>query len=510
MSRPFHTALDQPETPASGLSHDEIGRLIDISPLPIFRTNAEGIVTAIDDDLCRDLGREHGELVGKSFTALIAAPAGAYRHFRVSDLPRRGSFQLVAANGDLRHAELFSHPLADGGALVFVLDLTDRKKAEDERLESERKRWQSDRIEALGRLAGGVAHDFNNFLAVLLLHVDILNLHLDDESPVRGRVAEIKDVANSIAGTVRQLFAFGRKQPMTLAPSGLNPVVEQFAEDLRPALADIEIKTEVESALGVCFVDQGQIAQVLKNLAANARDAMPNGGTLAIATANVTVGPGSVQPAGSYVQISVSDTGVGMEPATAEHIFEPFFSTKESDKGAGLALAMVYGIVKQSKGYIWVDTEPGRGTTFRIQFPRIDAVQPKSAENENTASSHTGPRTVLLVDDEPAVRRVTAEFLEMSGYKVIAAGSGMEALELAQACFDPIHLLLTDLSMPLMDGRQTAEKISRLHPETAVLYMSGNSTHHPATTHPANFIAKPFTLNSLTDKIRIILETHLR
>jgi two-component system, cell cycle sensor histidine kinase and response regulator CckA len=489
-------------------SEDEIRRLIEAAPLAAFAAGGDSSLTVVNQHLCDILGYEPNELNGHKFEKLIALPKPGYEKVHLSDLPPRGDVELARADGIAIPAELFRRRLPDGGALVFVVDLTGRKLAEQEHLESEQKRWQSDRIEALGRLAGGVAHDFNNFLAVLLLHVDILNLNLEPDSPIRGRVAEIKEVANSIANTVRQLFAFGRKQPMTLAPAKLNPVVEQFANEFRAAAAGIDVELNLDADLGVCFVDQAQVVQILRNLAVNAKEAMPNGGTLKIETSNIKLDPAAtVQPSGPYVQIAVSDTGVGMEPSTEAHIFEPFFSTKESDKGAGLALAMVYGIVKQSKGFIWVDSEVGKGTTFRVQFPRIDLVQP-ATPSEAAKADPSEQKTVLLVDDEAAVRRITAEFLEMSGYKVLHAGSGMEALEVAQAYFAPIDLLLTDLSMPLMDGREVAGRITKLHPETAVLFMSGNinEASEGAEDRP-DFIGKPFSLTGLTEKVQALLKS---
>lgn len=486
---------------------EEAGRLVGLLPLAALVADAGENLVSVNPPLCEMLGYSANELIGTKFDRLVATPGPGYELFSLAGLPDRCDIDLVDANGAVFPAEAFRRRLANGDSLVLVADLSGRKLAELEHLESEKRRWQSDRIEALGRLAGGVAHDFNNFLAVLMLHVDILNLHLDADSPIRGRVAEIKEVAASIADTVRQLFAFGRKQPMTLAPAKLNPVIEQFAADFRPAAAEgIDVELHLEPDLGVCFVDQIQVMQILKNLAVNAEEAMPNGGILRIETSNIVIDPGvKLQPPGPYVQILLADTGVGMEPSTEAHIFEPFFSTKESDKGAGLALAMVYGIVKQSKGFIWVNSELGKGTSFRVQFPRIDAVQPDQPRPES-AEAGDEQKTVLLVDDEPVVRRVTAEFLEMSGYKVLTAGSGMEALEVAQAHIGPIDLLLTDLSMPLMDGRETAERITKLHPETSVLFMSGNIHNAPEDGEGSDFISKPFSLTSLTDKVEAVLD----
>lgn len=488
-------------------SADEIGRMVDLSPVAAFAVEDNGKVTAWNRTFCEILGYGPDDLRDMKFERLIAPPKPGLEKIRPSDLPLRGDVELAGADGSVIPAEIFRRRLPNGRVLVFVVDLAGRQLAEQEHLDLEKRRWQSDRIDALGRLAGGVAHDFNNFLAVLLLHVDILSLHLDADSPIRGRVVEIKESANSIATTVRQLFAFGRKQPMTLAPAKLSPVITQFADEFRSSTTGIEVELDLDRELGLCFVDQAQVAQILRNLAANAKAAMPDGGTLRIEAANVVLDSRpAVQPPGAYVQISVSDTGRGMEPAAEAHVFEPFFPTKESEKGAGLGLAMVYGIVKQSKGFIWVDSEVDKGTTFRIQFPRIDAVQPVAAQTDAVETS-TRQTTVLLVDDEPAVRRITAEFLELSGHKVLHAASGMEALEVAQAHFGSIDLVLTDLSMPLMDGRQAAERIVKLHPEAAVLFMSGNTNiESDETVERPDFIGKPFSLAKLTEKVQSLLE----
>jgi two-component system cell cycle sensor histidine kinase/response regulator CckA len=497
-------------------SRDRVAAIVELSPIAAFAADREGILTAVNDSLCDLLGHRSTDLIDSKFEKISAPPERGYEQVHLSDLPPRADMDLVRADGETVSAEIFCRRFSTGECLVFVVDLTGRQLAERDRLDSEKKRWQSDRIEALGRLAGGIAHDFNNFLAVLLLHVDILNLHLDADSPIRGRVAEIKEVANSVAVTVRQLFAFGRKQPMTLQPTKLDPVLNAFADEFRTAADGIDFELIIDPELGLCFVDPDQVVQVLRNLAANAREAMPNGGKLRIEAANIMLDAATVtapQPPGPYIQISVADTGIGMEPSTEAHIFEPFFSTKESDKGAGLALAMVYGIVKQSKGFIWVNSEPGKGTTFRIQFPRIDLPQPVQTQQprpETAEPDASEQKTVLLVDDEPAVRRITTEFLEMSGYKVLTAAGGMEALEVSQAYFDPIHLLLTDLSMPLMDGREVAQRVTKLHPETAVLFMSGNvnldPSHDTATNDWTNFISKPYSLTSLIDKVQAVLE----
>ncbi len=501
-SQQFADSADEAD-PLTGISSSSaLDDLLRLSPIASFAMDGSHILTAANHRLCEMLGYADGEPVGMNLDRIAADPEAFLTGIA-------GDTALLRSDGAEVLCQMFFHPMTDGGKLVFAVDLSARAKAERDTLESEKKRWQSDRIEALGRLAGGIAHDFNNFLAVLLLHVDILSLNLEQDSPARSRVSEIKEVANSIACTVRQLFAFGRKQPMTLAPVQLGPVIEQFANHLRATSAGIEVEVSLESDLGLCFVDHVQVIQVLSTLSERAKESMPNGGTVRIASSNITLVSGSsdIQPSGPYVQIAMSDTGGGLEADSAAHIFEPFFSTKETDKGKGLALAMVYGIVKQSKGYIWTESVDEEGTTFKIQFPRIDTQQPAGLEQTAFHRVSTERKTVLLVDDESAVRRVTGEFLELAGYNVLQAGTGMEALEIAQAHFGPLDLLLTDLLMPHMDGCQLAERMAKLHPGLAILFMSGNANESDddGKGRP-DFISKPFSMAQLTDTVNNVLK----
>ncbi len=393
-------------------------------------------------------------------------------------------------------------------------DITAAKETELAYLESEEKQRQSGKVEAIGRLAGGVAHDFNNFLAVIMLHIDMLKLQLPPDSPVIFRIDEIKAVTDNAAIMVRQLLAFGRKQTLQPNPVLLNQVVKEFTKILISLIGeDIEIELKLDPDLGVCFVDQHQITQVLMNLAVNARDAMPDGGKLVIDTSNIVINRYSkklkTQPSGSYIQLTVTDTGIGMDKSTRHRIFEPFFTTKEASKGTGLGLATVYGIVKQSNGFIWVDTQIDEGTSFSIQFPRIDKPAVISVP-ETPAKIPSGNETILLVEDEEQIRRAAVEVLNVLGYQVFEAESGMKAIQLAELYKHPIHLLLTDVIMPRMNGRELAEKIKAIHPETTVLYMSGYTddiiSKHGVLEEDVYFLPKPFTPSILATKIREILE----
>lgn len=397
---------------------------------------------------------------------------------------------------------------------AFFRDVTSRKQSEKNLLESEAQQHQSQKIEAIGRLAGGIAHDFNNFLAVVMLHVDMLGLQLPLDSPLRYRVNEIKSATNSAAGLVRQLLAFSRKQMIQPRAVNLNRVVIELSKILRRLIGeDIELELTLDSHLGACFVDPDQMTQILMNLVVNARDAMPYGGILTIATSNLTLDAKSVrhqaQPPGPYVQLSVSDTGTGMDSATQEHIFEPFFTTKAPGEGTGLGLATVYGIVKQSNGYIWVTSEINKGTNFQIHLPISDEAVIKKAE-ELSPLIPIGNETILLVEDEELVRRATLEILTVLGYRVFEAADGAEALQWALNFYDPIDLLLTDVIMPKMNGRELAEKMKTLHPESAVIFMSGYTddiiARHGVVEENTNFIEKPFSPSTLAVKIRETLE----
>lgn len=393
-------------------------------------------------------------------------------------------------------------------------DITATKQAQQAFQESEEQLRQSTKIEAIGRLAGGIAHDFNNFLAVIMLHVDMLNLQLPPESPLRFRISEIKSVTNNAAEMVRQLLAFGRKTTLQPHPVVLNQVVREFVKILRPIVGeDIEIQLKFDAELGVCFVDPNQIIQVLMNLAVNARDAMPHGGILKIETRNTKIDKNTprhkAQPRGTYIELCVTDNGVGMESTIQERIFEPFFTTKESGKGTGLGLATVYGIVKQSNGFIWVESEIGKGTQFRVQFPRID--QPATVVKKETPETILrGSETILLVEDEEKIRRAAVEVLVVLGYQVLEAQHGEEAIQIAESYKKPINLLLTDVVMPKMNGRDLSVKIKEIHPETSILFMSGYDdeiiARHGILEDNVQFINKPFSPGKLALKVRESLE----
>lgn len=402
--------------------------------------------------------------------------------------------------------------------LGYADDITERRASADALAQSESQLRQSQKNEAIGRLAGGIAHDFNNFLAIVMLHVDMLNLQMPSDSPIRYRISEIKSATNSAAAMVRQLLAFSRKQTLQPCSLNLNQIITELNKILRRLIGeDIELQCELDPNLGECFVDPDQMTQVLMNLVVNARDAMPKGGVLKIQTTNFSLSKRAAkyqsQPVGDYIELTVTDSGTGMDSETQERIFEPFFTTKESGKGTGLGLATVYGIVKQSNGFIWVESESGIGTTLIIQLPHAEKSIAKKPE-ETSSYIPTGHETILLVEDEEQIRRAAVEVLNILGYQIFEASDGLQALQLAQLYDKPIHLLLTDVVMPRMNGRDLAEKIKVLHPETTVLFMSGYTddiiARHGVLEKETHFIGKPFSPSTLAVKIRETLEAKTR
>jgi two-component system, cell cycle sensor histidine kinase and response regulator CckA len=391
------------------------------------------------------------------------------------------------------------------GAICMALDVTDRKRLEEQLR-------QAQKMEAVGRLAGGIAHDFNNLLMVIQGYAELLIDRLGQNNPLRRNAEQIQEASQRATALTRQLLAFSRKQ--MLAPQVLNVqhVVADMEKILRRLIGeDIELVTVAPPGLWKVKADRSQVEQVILNLAVNSRDAMPRGGQLTIETANVEFdnsykpSPAILAP-GPYVMLAVSDTGCGMDPETQAHIFEPFFTTKEKGKGTGLGLATVYGIVKQSGGYIWVYSEPDRGTSFKVYLPRVEEtedVKDSPAEIENLPR---GSETILLVEDEKGVRELAREYLERNGYSVLEAGDGQAALDIAHKHSGSIHLLMTDVIMPGLSGRELAEKMAALRPGLKVIYMSGYTdqsiVHHGILEPDTILLQKPFTWNALACKLR--------
>jgi nitrogen-specific signal transduction histidine kinase len=390
----------------------------------------------------------------------------------------------------------------------IVMDITERRQL-GEQLR------QSQKMEAVGRLAGGIAHDFNNLLTVIKGYSELMLEDLEGADPLRTEVDEIKKAADRAASLTRQLLAFSRQQVLAPKVVDLNTVVGNMDKLLHRLLGeDIDLFTILEPGLGRVKADPGQIEQVIMNLAVNARDAMPKGGKLTIETANVELDEHytrehAVVKPGSYVMIAVTDTGVGMTDKVKSRIFEPFFTTKEVGKGTGLGLSTVYGIIKQSGGYVWVYSEVGLGSSFKVYLPRVDA----PAEITSPVSSlptRRGTETVLLVEDEDGVRALERQVLHKHGYNVLEARNGGEALLMCERHQGEIDMLLTDVVLEQMGGRELAERLLKVRPEMKVLYVSGYAddaiVHHGVLKPGMAFLQKPFTTEALARKVRFVLD----
>jgi signal transduction histidine kinase/ActR/RegA family two-component response regulator len=419
-------------------------------------------------------------------------------------------------SGDNFYAEKTITPLRDvrGRITHFISndrDITDRRHLE---LQLQ----QAQKMDAIGRLAGGVAHDFNNLLMVISAYAELLLESLAAGNPHRRRAQEILTASRRAADLTRQLLAFGRKQMQSLQFLDLNRVLTDISRMLCRLIGeDIQLEIVPARNLGRVRADPVQIEQIIMNLAANARDAMPTGGKLIIETLNVRLDEPYAQkhsmvPPGDYVLLAFSDTGLGIAPEHVAHIFEPFYTTKEEGHGTGLGLATVYGIVKQSNGFIWVYSEPGLGTTFKIYLPRAQKEADKILPAPTLVDDYPrGSETVLLVEDEPAVRQSAREFLTMSGYTVLEANHGEEGLAVARSHSGPIHLLITDVIMPHTGGSKLAEQLLAERPGIKVLFVSGYAEKTVLRQGPIdlsnNFLQKPFSLRSLAHKVRRVLET---
>jgi signal transduction histidine kinase/CheY-like chemotaxis protein len=395
-------------------------------------------------------------------------------------------------------------------------EIIERKRAEEETAVLQEQLRQSQKMEAIGQLAGGVAHDFNNILTIINGRSELTLLKLKERDPLKGNIEEIKKAGDRAASLTRQLLAFSRRQILEFKVLDLNAILLELNKMLRRVIGeDIELVTVLGEDLGKIRTDPSQIEQVILNLAVNARDAMPNGGKLILETANVELDDAYSRThvevkSGPYVMLSVSDTGVGMAPEVKERIFEPFFTTKEKGKGTGLGLATVYGIVKQSDGNVWVYSELGHGTAFKIYLPRVEGPAEPTVDKDEGESITTGKGTILLVEDEGALRELTAEFLRKLGYAVLEAQHGDDALLISRQHEGSIELMLTDVVMPGMSGRELAGHLAPIRPQMKVLYMSGYTddviVHRGVLQREVDFVQKPFTLDGLSKKVRKLLD----
>jgi two-component system cell cycle sensor histidine kinase/response regulator CckA len=417
-------------------------------------------------------------------------------------------------NGETLILEKALTPLRDGSGEITHFISTGRDITERRQLESDLR--QAQKMDAIGRLAGGVAHDFNNLLLVISAYAELMLDSLAAEDPLRRNVGEIMTASRRAADLTRQLLAFGRKQLQLLQVLDLNTVIGDITTMLPRLIGeDIELVFVPGQNLGRVKADPVQIEQVLMNLAANARDAMPEGGTLTIETATVLVDESYVQrhsivPEGDYVLLTLADSGQGIAAEHLPHIFEPFYTTKEEGKGTGLGLATVYGIVKQNGGFVWVYSEPGLGTTFKIYLPRVQSLSSEVRITKPVENSPLGCETLLLVEDEASVRQASRQFLTRSGYNVLEATDGEDALRTSRQHREPIHLMITDVVMPRMGGPKLAERLADERPDMKVLFVSGYAEktilQHGKIDITARFLQKPFSLKTLARKVREVLE----
>jgi PAS domain S-box-containing protein len=483
-----------------------------------YSTDAEGRLTFLGPQAAR-YGIDPDEAVSRSLLEFVAPEdreriAGEFQRTMTTGEEFPTEFRIVGADGREHWFEDEGRVLrnASGEAIGVsgaLRDVTERKQLEDQFR-------QAQKLEAVGRLAGGVAHDFNNMLGAIIGYADLILPVLEERDPLRSDIEHIKNAADRAAGLTRQLLAFSRKQALEPRVLGLNDVIVNLEKMLHRLIGeDIELRTALAEDLGRVKADPGQVDQVIMNLAVNARDAMPEGGMLTIETANVELDEEYARShvgvkSGPYVMLAVSDTGCGMDEATRSRIFEPFFTTKEVGKGTGLGLSTVYGIVKQSGGNIWVYSEPGKGTTFKLYFPLVEeAAEPEKAKKPAETRAR-GRETVLVVEDEDVLRGLVRRMLGLLDYEVLEAASGGDAFLLCERHKEPIHLMITDVVMPQMGGRQLAERVASLHPEMKVLYMSGYTddaiVHHGVLEPGTPFLQKPFTASSLARTVRKVLD----
>ncbi len=490
-------------------------RLVEPNIIGIIVADTRGSITEANDAFLKMVGyaREELPLRWDEMTPPEYRPGDeeVIERLKVSDIIAPFEKEYIRKDGS-------RVPVLIGGSLLessrddcicFVIDLTERKRLE-------RQLHQSQKMEAIGRLAGGVAHDFNNLLTAITGYSDLLLMRLSDTDPQHSSLQEIKNAGDRAAALTRRLLVFSHKQVLQPKVLDLGETIASSVEMLRRLIGErVELVTVLDPNLGRVKADPAQMEEVIMNLATNARDAMPEGGKLIIEAANIYLdeaygrsefgtGPGH------YVMLSVADTGCGMDEETRSHLFEPFFTTKEKGKGTGLGLSTVYGIVKQSGGHIKAYSETGIGTTFKIFLPRVEGEADSLRVRASGDEMLRGSETVLLVEDEEIVRRLARNILDAGGYRVLEAADAAEALEICERCEDQIDLMLTDVVMPRMNGFKLAERATILRPAMKVLYMSGYTGNalfnEGVAQNEVAFLQKPFTAYDLTYKLREVLD----
>jgi two-component system cell cycle sensor histidine kinase/response regulator CckA len=492
--------------------------LVENSSDALLLIDADGRVTYVAPSAGRHVGWTQHQMAGRSLFEFIhendleaarlklaeawrrpGVPVSAEVRFRHAD----GSWRIVEGVGVNRLDDPFVQAI-----IITARDITDRRRLEEQFR-------MSQKMEAIGQLAGGVAHDFNNLLTAILGYCNLLLEETPPGSPQRPDLEEIRAAGERAASLTRQLLAFSRRQMLQPRIVDVSELIDQLEKLLRRLISeDVELVTKLADDLPPVRVDPASVEQILINLVVNARDAIARGGRITIETAHVELGsrlgdaPVEIVP-GPYVLMSIADDGHGMDAATRSRVFEPFFTTKEQGRGTGLGLATVYGIVKQSGGYIFVESEPAHGTVFKVYFPGVQTPAAAAAREAGAAPPSRGSETVLLVEDEDAVRALAREVLRRHGYAVIEARHGVDALDVVEHHAAAIDLMITDVVMPHMSGRDLAERLSRVRPAMKVLFMSGYTDHaavHRDLTPGTAFLQKPFTPDAFARKVRQVLD----
>jgi len=511
-------AVDISERKRGEEALQRLSRVVEQATESVVITDPKGTIIYVNPAFESTSGYSRDEAIGQNPRLLKSGHQDAAFYRRMWDTLAGGKVwkgRLVnrRKDGTLFQEDATMGPVRDASGRLVNYVAVKRDVTNEMRLE--RQLIQAQKMEAVGRLAGGVAHDFNNLLGVITGYGELLRRKLRKNDPRRAKIDLILKAAERAAGLTRQLLAFSRQQVLQPKIVDLNGLVSDMEKMLRRLIGeDVTLETSLDPDLGRVKADPGQIEQVLMNLAVNARDAMPDGGRLTIETRNVELGLDEVarRPptlAGPYVMLAVSDSGMGMDTETQSHLFEPFFTTKEMGKGTGLGLSTVYGIVKQSEGYIWCYSEVGAGTTFKIYLPRVDQEASASPRRTAVRLPH-GSETVLLIEDDESLRDLLSEILEGAGYTVLVADDGVEALHIADEYAGAIPLIVTDVIMPGLTGRQAADQIKSARSEVEILFISGYTNEaigkHGVLEPGAQFLSKPFTPTDLLRKVRDVLD----